>query len=123
MAFSLTFRVEDRTLQDEEVNSIIEKLIEEARQLADAGWGELSVAVNVSAVQFFNTDLAGEFTPIVPEWPKNAEMAILKVRPNNDLFDQVKVAARSKSPELRPIQIGLAYVMDKYGIDPTDAAE
>ncbi len=30
MAFSLTFRVEDRTLQDEEVNSIIEKLIEEA---------------------------------------------------------------------------------------------
>jgi phenylalanyl-tRNA synthetase beta chain len=30
MAFSLTFRMEDRTLQDEEVNSIMEKLIEEA---------------------------------------------------------------------------------------------
>ena len=38
------------------------------RQLADAGWGELSVAVNVSAVQFFNTDLAGEFTHAVEEY-------------------------------------------------------
>lgn len=64
--------------------------------------------------------LATKRTPFVPEWPKDVEMAILKVRPNNDLFDQVKVAARTKSPELRPIQIGLAYVMDKYGIDPTD---
>ena len=30
--------------------------------LAEAGWGDLVVAVNVSAVQFFNDDLVGEFT-------------------------------------------------------------
>ncbi|MQP75952.1 EAL domain-containing protein [Stenotrophomonas sp. MYb238] len=32
-----------------------------ARALADAGWDELPVAVNVSAVQLFNSDLVGEF--------------------------------------------------------------
>ncbi|MFF4338058.1 hypothetical protein [[Kitasatospora] papulosa] len=83
---------------------------------------ELGHPVHQDMNEGFQKYLAGEFTPAVPEWPKNAEMAILKVRPNNDLFDQVKVAARSKSPELRPIQIGLAYVMEKYGIDPTDTA-
>jgi len=32
------------------------------RQLVDAGFGDLPIAVNVSAVQFFNSDLVGEFT-------------------------------------------------------------
>ena len=32
------------------------------RRLVDAGWGELPIAVNVSAVQFFNSDLVAEFT-------------------------------------------------------------
>ncbi|WP_189846612.1 hypothetical protein [Streptomyces rubiginosohelvolus] len=66
----------------------------------------------------FQRYLAGEFQPVAPEWPAGVEMAPLKVRPNNDLFDEVKVAARSASPELRPMQIGLAYVLEKYGIDP-----
>ncbi|MGW7398111.1 hypothetical protein ACWGH7_16620 [Streptomyces cyaneofuscatus] len=66
----------------------------------------------------FQRYLDGEFRPVAPEWPAGVEMAPLKVRPNNDLFDEVKVAARSASPELRPMQIGLAYVLEKYGIDP-----
>ncbi|MFD7855245.1 hypothetical protein ACFV6B_13295 [Streptomyces microflavus] len=69
----------------------------------------------------FQKYLAGEFRPVAPEWPAGVEMAPLKVRPNNDLFDEVKVAARSArggAPELRPMQIGLAYVLEKYGIDP-----
>ncbi|WP_329752542.1 EAL domain-containing protein, partial [Stenotrophomonas maltophilia] len=32
------------------------------RRLVEAGWGELPIAVNVSAVQFFNSDLVAEFT-------------------------------------------------------------
>ena len=30
--------------------------------IRDSGWGELPIAVNVSAVQFFNSDLVAEFT-------------------------------------------------------------
>ncbi|MCD9085744.1 EAL domain-containing protein [Stenotrophomonas sp. SY1] len=38
------------------------------RQLVAAGWDNLPIAVNVSAVQFFNTDLAGEFTRVLEEF-------------------------------------------------------
>ena len=37
------------------------------RELVDAGWGSLPIAVNVSAAQFFNTDLVGEFTRAMQE--------------------------------------------------------
>ncbi len=65
----------------------------------------------------FQKYLAGEYEPPVMEWPEGAEMAILKVRPNNELFDEVKIKAQG-SPELSPIRIGITYVMEKYGIDP-----
>ncbi|MBE8425029.1 EAL domain-containing protein, partial [Leptospira borgpetersenii serovar Balcanica] len=32
------------------------------RRLVEAGWGELPIAANVPAVQFFNSDLVAEFT-------------------------------------------------------------
>lgn len=38
------------------------------QRLNEVGWCELPIAVNVSAVQFFNTDLAGEFTRVVEEF-------------------------------------------------------
>lgn len=38
------------------------------RQLAEAGWASLPIAVNVSAVQFFTTDLASEFSRAVEEF-------------------------------------------------------
>lgn len=38
------------------------------RELADAGWASLPIAVNVSAVQFFTTDLASEFSRVVEEF-------------------------------------------------------
>ncbi|MER5277709.1 hypothetical protein ABT025_18390 [Streptomyces sp. NPDC002809] len=84
---------------------------------------ELGHVVHQDMDEGFQKYLAGQYTPVAPEWPKGVDMAPLKVRPNDDLFDQVKVAARTKSPGMRPIQIGLAYVMDKYGIDPADIAE
>ncbi|MFJ3283364.1 hypothetical protein [Streptomyces halstedii] len=82
---------------------------------------DLGHVVHQDMDEGFQKYLAGEYTPKAPEWPQGVEMAMLKVRPNNDLFDQVKVKGRSESPELRPMQIGLAYVLDKYGIDPSTA--
>lgn len=41
---------------------VIRAAAQAQRRLADAGWGDLPIAVNVSAVQFFNSDLVGEFT-------------------------------------------------------------
>jgi len=41
---------------------VIRAAAQAQRRLVDAGWGELSIAVNVSAVQFFNSDLVAEFT-------------------------------------------------------------
>lgn len=38
------------------------------RQLVDAGWGNLPIAVNVSAAQFFNSDLVGEFSRAMQEY-------------------------------------------------------
>lgn len=38
------------------------------RQLVQSGWGHLPIAVNVSAVQFFNSDLVGEFARAAEEF-------------------------------------------------------
>ncbi|AWH20177.1 EAL domain-containing protein [Stenotrophomonas sp. S48] len=40
---------------------VIRAAAQAQRQLVAAGWGELPIAVNVSAVQFFNSDLVAEF--------------------------------------------------------------
>ncbi|MCF5092466.1 EAL domain-containing protein [Stenotrophomonas sp. PA-6-5C] len=40
---------------------VIRAAAQAQRRLVEAGWGELSIAVNVSAVQFFNSDLVAEF--------------------------------------------------------------
>ncbi|MEU1327145.1 hypothetical protein [Streptomyces microflavus] len=62
----------------------------------------------------FQKFLDGEFTPAAPVWPAGAELVPLRVRPNNALFDQVAAAT-----DLRPMQVGIAYLLHKYGIDPT----
>jgi PAS domain S-box-containing protein len=38
------------------------------RQLADQGWGGLPIAVNISAVQLFNSDLVAEFSRATEAW-------------------------------------------------------
>jgi len=38
------------------------------RQLVSAGWGQLPIAVNVSAVQLFNSDLVGDFSRAMQEF-------------------------------------------------------
>lgn len=60
--------------------------------------------------------LAGEFTPVVPVWTaaQKEDVAKLSVFPNDDLFERVKVAAKP----VRPMQVAIAYLIDKYGIDP-----
>ncbi|KAF1014178.1 MAG: putative signaling protein [Stenotrophomonas maltophilia] len=47
---------------------VIRTAAQAQRQLVEAGWGELPIAVNVSAVQFFNSDLVAEFTDAVREF-------------------------------------------------------
>lgn len=62
--------------------------------------------------------LAKEFTPAVPVWPKAVTArATLKVYPRNDLFDEVKAVAKN----IAPSQVALAYLLEKYGIDPSTA--
>ncbi|KOQ64844.1 diguanylate cyclase [Stenotrophomonas maltophilia] len=41
---------------------VIRAAAQAQRRLVEAGWGDLPIAVNVSAVQFFNSDLVAEFT-------------------------------------------------------------
>jgi len=47
---------------------VIRRAAQAQQQLAEAGWGMLPIAVNVSAVQFFNTDLANEFSRAIEEF-------------------------------------------------------
>ena len=77
--------------------------------------------VNHDIDEGFTKFLAGEFVPTAPVWPAGVEKAPLKSRPNNDLFTQVKVAAREAG--LRPMQVAIAYLLEKYDIDPAVAAE
>jgi hypothetical protein len=84
---------------------------------------DLGRTVDQDIEEGFRKYLAGEFTPNNPVWPGGTDLAGLKVKPNDELFDEVKVAARDKRPVLRPMQIGLAYLLHKYGIDPAVAAE
>lgn len=67
----------------------------------------------------FDRFLAGDFVPTAPVWPVDADMVPFKVSPNNDLFDEVK----ARTEGITPMQIGLAYLLSEYGIDPASAAE
>ncbi|MFJ1900429.1 hypothetical protein [Streptomyces sp. NPDC088115] len=66
----------------------------------------------------FQKFLAGEFVPTAPAWPGTADMVPMKIRPNNDLHDQVRGAGG-----LRPTQVAVAYLLNKYGIDPAAITE
>lgn len=63
----------------------------------------------------FTKFLAGEFTPAVPVWTpeQKRDVAKLSVFPNDDLFERVKAEAKP----LRPMQVAIAYLIEKYGID------
>ncbi|MFB8122089.1 hypothetical protein ACFVG1_12955 [Streptomyces bacillaris] len=90
------------------------------RGLRDAlrdGAASLGRVVHDDMNEGFEKYLAGEYEPPVLEWPEGADMAVLTVRPNDELFDKVRFKTRN-SPELNPIRIGISYAMEKYGIDP-----
>ncbi|SBU98039.1 hypothetical protein YUMDRAFT_06015 [Streptomyces sp. OspMP-M45] len=81
-------------------------------RVADAG---KNVTTEIEAG--FDRFLVGEFTATAPVWSADADMVPMKVNPNNDLFDEVK----AKAEGLTPMQIGLAYLLAEYGIDPSTA--
>ncbi|MGW1468527.1 hypothetical protein ACWCPT_29795 [Streptomyces sp. NPDC002308] len=61
--------------------------------------------------------LAGKFTPVAPTWPESDDLVPLKLWPDNELHNQV--AAKAKASKLRPMQVAIAYLLHKYGIDPS----
>lgn len=70
--------------------------------------------VNTDVDEGFQKYLAGQFTPTEPTCADTGDMVPLKMSPNDDLYDQVRDRGG-----LRPSQVAIAYLLDKYGIDPT----
>ncbi|WP_228994328.1 hypothetical protein [Streptomyces sp. DH8] len=65
----------------------------------------------------FTKLLAGEIDPVAPVWADTSDMVPLKVRPNDDLFDKVKDRLKDVKG-VTPMHVGIAYLLDKYGLDP-----
>ncbi|WP_329046987.1 hypothetical protein [Streptomyces sp. NBC_01422] len=89
------------------------------RDLIRARVAEAGKNVNAEIEEGFTRFLAGEFTPVAPAWPADADMVPFKVNPNNDLFDEVKARAEG----VTPMQVAMAFLLETYGIDPDTAAE
>lgn len=65
----------------------------------------------------FTKLLAGEIDPVAPVWADTSDMVPFKVRPNDDLFNRVKDLLKDVKG-VTPMHVGIAYLLDKYGIDP-----
>lgn len=63
----------------------------------------------------FQKYLAGDFTPKAPAWADASDMTILKIMPNDELHAQVKATMGRRTLP----QVAIAYLLDKYDIDPT----
>jgi hypothetical protein len=88
------------------------------RDLIRARVAEAGKNVSTEIEEAFTRFLSGDFTPAAPVWPADADMVPFKVTPNDDLFKQVKEQAEG----ITPMQVALAYLLDKYGIDPAVTA-
>lgn len=82
--------------------------------LREAAGPQVSADIN----EGFRRYLAGEFTPTPPVWSKDEDMVPMKVYPNDDLFAEV-----AREGSRRPMQVALAYLLNKYGIAPGAGAE
>lgn len=82
-------------------------------QIRAAAGGRASLDIE----EAFTKALAGEIALTAPVWADSADMVPFKVRPNDDLFDQVKDLLKDVKG-VTPMHVGIAYLLEKYGIDP-----
>jgi len=70
----------------------------------------------------FTKFLAGEFDPVAVVWPSSiaGDKGLMKMKPNNDLFEQVKAMRERGETSLWPMQVAMAYLLDQFGIDVND---
>ncbi|MFD7867983.1 hypothetical protein [Streptomyces sp. NPDC059783] len=61
----------------------------------------------------FQAFLDGTFVPVAPVWSDTEDLVNLRMTPTDDLYEQVRDAG-----ELRPLTVAVAYLLDKYDIDP-----
>ncbi|TXS51639.1 hypothetical protein [Streptomyces sp. t39] len=88
---------------------------------------EAAAAAGRSATEDVNEGLAaylaGNFASFPLSWPADVQddMVVLKLRPNDDLYQQVMVAGRERAAEAgftaRPLQVGVSFLLSKYGIE------
>lgn len=93
---------------------------------------ELSAASGDAADDIINEGyqafLDGAFDPQPVVWAEadQADMGLLKVRPNNELFERVQAACKGR-PGLGalygPSRVAIDYLLDQLGIDPQAPAE
>ena len=76
-----------------------------------AGWGELSIAVNVSAVQFFNSDLVAEFARATQEF--GLERGALQVELTESSL--MRKPAQAKQTMQRLHEQGVCISLDDFG--------
>ena len=81
-------------------------------QLRQAAGSQVSIDID----EGFQRYLAGQFTPRPPVWSKDDDLVPMKVYPNDDLFARV-----AEEGSRRPMQVALAYLLNKYGISYTAA--
>lgn len=82
-------------------------------RIREAAGGRASMDIE----EGFTKLLAGEIDPVAPVWADTSDMVPFKVRPNDDLFNRVKNLLRDVKG-VTPMHVGIAYLLDKYGIDP-----
>lgn len=73
----------------------------------------------------FRKFLDGRFDPEPVVWSERdlADMAVLKTRPADDLFEQVKQACKEHpvlNAKTGPTQVAVAYLLDEFGLSATD---
>ncbi|WP_406502187.1 hypothetical protein OHA04_45250 (plasmid) [Streptomyces sp. NBC_01590] len=61
----------------------------------------------------FQKYLDGEFTPEALVWADTSDMVNLRMNPNDDLHDKLRAVKG-----IRPLQVAVAFLLDKYDIDP-----
>ncbi|MFF1916201.1 hypothetical protein ACFVYE_32360 [Streptomyces sp. NPDC058239] len=82
---------------------------DEIRSRAAAAGNKVTDDVNEGWQKY----LDGEFTANLPKWSDTSDMVNLRMTPNDDLHDKMRAVEG-----VRPLQVGIAYVLDKYDIDP-----
>ncbi|MFF8422904.1 hypothetical protein [Streptomyces sp. NPDC015680] len=82
---------------------------DEIRSRAAAAGNKVTDDVNEGWQKY----LDGQFTPETLAWSDTSDMVNLRMNPNDDLHDKLRAVKG-----IRPLQVAIAYLLAKYGIDP-----